>query len=307
MEKKVKTYIIERFIKYLTFEKRYSHHTIIAYECDLNAFQVFMLETYEIEDWKLVESTHIRSWIVSLMRNGKSNTTVNRKVASLKSFYKYLELHSSKEIINPTKSVITPKRKERLPSFIKPEEIENLLEDVVDKNDYILLRNKIIMELLYATGVRRSELMTLTINNINFQHHYIKVRGKRNKERIIPISVALANDLKEYWQVRLSQFENEVDIEEIHFFLTQKGKPLYPKAIYNIVKNYLERFTTVEQKSPHVLRHSFATHLLNNGAELNAIKELLGHESLAATQVYTHTTLNKLKKAYLKAHPKASN
>lgn len=307
MDKNRDTYTIEQFIKYLTFEKRYSEHTIIAYENDLRAFQEFILDTYEIEHIKDVSSVHIRSWIVALMRDGKTNTTTNRKIASLKSFYKYLQVHSKEELINPVKSVVTPKKQKKLPNFIKPSEVENLLAILIDKNDYIAFRNKVIMELLYATGIRRSELMLLNIGDISFQHQYIKVKGKRNKERIIPINIELSNVLREYWQVRLSNFEDKVGLEEKHFFLTQKGKPLYPKAIYNIVKSYLERFTTVEQKSPHVLRHSFATHLLNNGAELNAIKELLGHESLAATQIYTHTTLNKLKKAYLKAHPKASN
>lgn len=294
--------IIQQFIKYLTFEKRYSPHTILAYENDLSEFKLFLNSVYEVNNLKIVEHQHIRSWIVSLMRENKTNTTINRKIASLKSFYKYLQIHCDASQ-NPTNGVVTPKIKKQLPQFVKPDEIANLLASFINTEDYILLRDKMIIELLYVTGIRRSELMNLKLNDINFQQGYIKVMGKRQKERIIPISKQLSNDLKHYCNIRKDNFETD----DYHLFLTQKGKPLYPKAIYNIVKTYLEGFTTVEQKSPHTLRHSFATHLLNNGAELNAIKELLGHESLAATQIYTHTTLNKLKSAYLKAHPKASN
>ncbi|MFK7947070.1 MAG: tyrosine-type recombinase/integrase [Saprospiraceae bacterium] len=294
--------IIQQFIKYLTFEKRYSSHTILAYENDLSEFKSYLNERYEIEDLKIAESEHIRSWIVSLMRANKTNTTINRKIASLKSFYKYLQIHFDSNQ-NPTNGVVIPKNKKRLPQFVKPNEIIDLLASFNDAEDYISLRDKMIIELLYVTGIRRSELMDLKLDNLNFQQGYIKVMGKRQKERIIPISKQLSDDLKYYWTIRNNNFETDNN----HLFLTQKGKSLYPKAIYNIVKTYLKGFTTIEQKSPHTLRHSFATHLLNNGAELNAIKELLGHESLAATQIYTHTTLNKLKSAYLKAHPKASN
>lgn len=294
--------IIEQFIKYLTFEKRYSSHTILAYENDLLEFKSFLKETFEIDAFNIVEPQHIRSWIVSLMREEKANRTVNRKVASLKSFYKYLQIHF-KINQNPTNGIITPKTKKRLPQFVKSEEIMTLLSSFTDTEDYTLLRDKMVLELLYVTGIRRSELMALKEKDIDFSKGLIKVLGKRQKERIIPINKSLSENLKYYCTIKKSNFEND----DNHLFLTQKGKPLYPKAIYNIVKKYLEGFTTIEQKSPHTLRHSFATHLLNNGAELNAIKELLGHESLAATQVYTHTTLNKLKRAYLKAHPKANN
>jgi integrase/recombinase XerC len=294
---------IERFINFLTYEKRYSDHTITAYKNDLNVFQTFITETYALDNLMEVEPTYIRSWIVTLLRDGKTNSTVNRKVACVKSFYKFIQTISAETIANPTKNLITPKKEIRLPSFLKVSEIEQLLNSFGETENFTILRDKTIIELLYATGMRRSELMLLTFSSINFEQRYIKVLGKRNKERIIPIAKRLVDNLKVYWQIRVADYGDE----EEHFFLTEKGKPLYPKAIYNIVKHFLEDFTTVQQKSPHILRHSFATHLLNNGAELNAIKELLGHESLAATQVYTHTTLNKLKKAYLKAHPKANS
>jgi integrase/recombinase XerC len=294
---------IERFINFLTYEKRYSNHTITAYQNDLNEFQIFITETYALNNLMEVEPTYIRSWIVSLLRDGRTNSTVNRKIASIKSFYKFIQITSSERIANPTNNLITPKKETHLPSFLKESEIEQLLNSFEETENFAILRDKTIIELLYGTGIRRSELMSLMVSNVNFEQRYIKVLGKRNKERVIPIAKRLVDSLKEYWRIRAADYGNEDE----HFFLTEKGKPLYPKAIYNIVKHFLEGFTTVQQKSPHILRHSFATHLLNNGAELNAIKDLLGHESLAATQVYTHTTLNKLKKAYLKAHPKASN
>ena len=294
--------VIEQFIKYLKFEKRYSMHTIKAYEIDLTAFQIYLNESYEINYFEVVESQHIRSWIVSLMRKGLSNATINRKIASLKSFYKYLQVHYDL-IKNPTDEVVVPKIQKRLPTFVKTTEIARLLESFKDAEDYGSIRDKMVIELLYVTGMRRSELAALQYEDIDFSKEVIKVLGKRQKERLIPVSRSLCEKIQEYWLVRQEKFTTS----DKHLFLTAKGKPLNSTAIYNIVRKYLEGYTTVEKKSPHTLRHSFATHLLNNGAELNAIKELLGHESLAATQIYTHTTLDKLKKAYLKAHPKASN
>lgn len=294
--------IRDQFIKYLKFEKRYSVHTIKAYENDLAAFQSFLTETYEINDLMIVESQQIRSWIVSLMRSGVTNATINRKAASLKSFYKYLQVHFDLSQ-NPTDEIVTPKIQKRLPTFVKTTEIARLLESFGDAKDYSTIRDRMIIELLYVTGMRRAELLGLQYEHVNFSQAYIKVLGKRQKERLIPISRSICEKLQHYWTVRQESFTTC----DKHLFLTVKGKPLYPKAVYDIVHKYLEGYTTVDKKSPHILRHSFATHLLNNGAELNAIKELLGHESLAATQVYTHTTLDKLKKAYLKAHPKASN
>jgi integrase/recombinase XerC len=295
--------MIEQFINFLTYEKRYSDHTIIAYQNDLKEFQSFITETYALNNLKEVEQTYIRSWIVTLLRDGKTNSTINRKIASIKSFYKFVQTTSSQTIGNPTNNLITPKKETHLPSFLKTSEMEQLLSSFGESENFTILRDKTIIELLYATGIRRSELMSLTISNFNFEQRHIKVLGKGNKERIIPIGKSVIANLNQYWQIRVAEYGTK----EKHFFLTEKGKPLYPKAIYNIVKHFLEGFTTIKQKSPHILRHTFATHLLNNGAELNAIKDLLGHKSLASTQVYTHTTLNKLKKAYLKAHPKASN
>ena len=237
------------------------------------------------------------------MRKGLSNNSINRKIASLKSFYKFLEndFINNEKIINPTKHLITPKKVKRLPSFVKEDEMENLLLSL-DGTDFISLRDKAIITLLYVTGIRRSELINLKLKDINLNDEYIKVLGKRKKERIIPINNKVIEILLAY-----KELKEELFCSNNNFFLTQKGKKLYPKAVYNIVNKHLSTVSTVEQKSPHTIRHSFATHLLNNGAELKAIQDLLGHNSLAATQVYTHTTLHKLKESYRKAHPKANN
>ena len=295
--------IIDKFIIYLKNEKRYSEHTLTAYQQDLQSFSIYTKEIYELDDLSKVNQDVIRSWTVYLMRKGLSNNSINRKIASLKSFYKFLEndFINNEKIINPTKHLITPKKVKRLPSFVKEDEIENLLLSL-DGTDFISLRDKAIITLLYVTGIRRSELINLKLKDINLNDEYIKVLGKRKKERIIPINNKVIEILLAY-----KELKEELFCSNNNFFLTQKGKKLYPKAVYNIVNKHLSTVSTVEQKSPHTIRHSFATHLLNNGAELKAIQDLLGHNSLAATQVYTHTTLHKLKESYRKAHPKANN
>lgn len=295
--------IIDKFILYLKNEKRYSEHTLIAYKQDLHSFSIYSKEIYELDDLSKVNQDVIRSWTVYLMRKGLSNTSINRKIASLKSFYKFLEndFINTEKVINPTKHLITPRKVKRLPSFIKEDEMKNLLSGF-DEKDFITQRDKSIITLLYATGIRRSELINLKWNDINLTDTYIKVFGKRKKERIIPINNDVVEVLKVY-----KELKDELFGLDNNCFVTQKGKKLYPKAVYNIVHKYLNTVSTVEQKSPHTIRHSFATHLLNNGAELKAIQDLLGHNSLAATQIYTHTTLHKLKESYRKAHPKANN
>jgi integrase/recombinase XerC len=295
--------IIDKFIIYLKNEKRYSEHTLTAYQQDLQSFSIYTKEIYELDDLSKVNQDVIRSWTVYLMRKGLSNNSINRKIASLKSFYKFLEndFINNEKIINPTKHLITPKKVKRLPSFVKEDEMENLLLSL-DGTDFISLRDKAIITLLYVTGIRRSELINLKLKDINLNDEYIKVLGKRKKERIIPINNKVIEILLAY-----KELKEELFCSNNNFFLTQKGKKLYPKAVYNIVNKHLSTVSTVEQKSPHTIRHSFATHLLNNGAELKAIQDLLGHNSLAATQVYTHTTLHKLKESYRKAHPKANN
>ncbi len=289
------------FLKYLELEKRFSAHTIKAYQSDLFQFFAYLEETYSLTSILEVRHFHIRAWVVELMHNKITPRSINRKLSTLKTYFKFLKRR--KEIQeNPMLKVIAPKVGKRLPVVVKEIELENLFEKINFGEGYAAVRDEMVMEMLYSTGMRRSELINLTPNDLDFFNNQVKVLGKGNKERLIPFARPLADRLKNYLDIRNDEFGLS-STESL--FLTEKGKEMYPKLVYNLVKKYLSQITTVEQRSPHVLRHSFATHLSNNGADLNAIKELLGHSSLAATQVYTHNSIEKLKKVYQQAHPKA--
>lgn len=287
------------FCEYLTHQKRYSPHTVNAYKKDLEQFQNYINTTFETTNFTEVKASFIRSWIVSLMETENSARTINRKISSLKSFYKYL-LKNKITDINPLLKIITPKTSKRLPVFVGEAEINSLLDTIKFGNDYEGIRDKLIIELFYATGARLSELIELKIPAIDFSSNSIKVLGKRNKERIIPIGKNISDLIKNYLIERA-----KLESEETFLFLTKIGKKIYPKLVYGIVNSYLSKVTTINKKSPHVLRHTFATHMLNNGADLNSIKEILGHANLSATQVYTHNTIEKLKNIHKQAHPKA--
>ncbi|MFK8005668.1 MAG: tyrosine recombinase XerC [Saprospiraceae bacterium] len=289
------------FLKYLELEKRFSAHTIKAYQSDLLQFFAYLEETYSLTSILEVRHFHIRAWVVELMQNKITPRSINRKLSTLKTYFKFLKRR--KEIQeNPMLKVIAPKVGKRLPVVVKEIELENLFEKINFGEGYTAVRDEMVMEMLYSTGMRRSELINLTPNDLDFFNDQVKVLGKGNKERLIPFARPLADRLKNYLEIRNDEFAIGATDS---LFLTEKGKKMYPKLVYNLVKKYLSQITTVEQRSPHVLRHSFATHLSNNGADLNAIKELLGHSSLAATQVYTHNSIEKLKKVYQQAHPKA--
>jgi len=290
----------EAFTKYLRFEKRLSPHTVISYTNDLAQFYAYLKGIYSLEDIKEVSHSIIRSWIVSLMDDKLSPRSVNRKISTLKSFYKFLVREKVLEI-NPMHKIQSPKNPKRLPVFVEESKMNALIEDVSFSDDFEGRRNLLIIELLYSTGMRRIELVNLKEIDINFHNCTVKVLGKRNKERLIPLTDGIITLIKEYIKERSKAVQANSD----YLFLTEKGNHIYPGAVYRIVKTSLEKVTTLAKKSPHVLRHTFATHLLNNGANLNAIKELLGHANLAATQIYTHNTIEKLKSVYLKAHPKA--
>ena len=287
---------IRDFLDYLWKEKRYSDHTIKAYKTDLQEFEEFLARFY---DEVLEKANHkmIRSWLASLMEAGTAAKSVRRKSSALKSFYKYLIKKGVVEQ-NPTTLVTLPKTERRLPKFVEEKEMHLLLDELVFEDSFEGKRDKVIIEMLYNTGMRQAELIGLEVSDVDFGLKQVKVLGKRNKERIIPLSPSFLETIKEYLAYR-SHGETE------HLFLTSKGKKLYPKLLYNIVNHTLSQVTTLSQRSPHVLRHSFATHMLNNGAELNAIKELLGHASLSATEVYTHNSLEKIKSIYKQAHPRA--
>ncbi len=295
---------LNSFIQYLEFEKRFSSHTITAYRQDIRQFFDFLLNQYELENVQEVTPQQVRAWIVQLMMAQYEAKSVRRKISSLKTYFKFLQKN---ELLaaNPTSHLILPKIKKRLPVTIRPENLEKLFSDIEFKSDWTGKRDKLILELLYSTGMRRAELLGIKISAIDFGRSVIKVTGKGNKERNIPFGKRLGNNMQSYIS-EINKILKENGIANDYLFLTDKFQPLYPKFVYNITKRYLGMVTGIEKRSPHVLRHSFATHLSENGADLNAIKELLGHANLAATQIYTHNSIEQLKKVYQKAHPKGS-
>jgi integrase/recombinase XerC len=293
----------EAFIHYLKYEKRYSQHTITSYEGDLNQFLAFLSHQIKNQpiDFQKFDEHIIRRWIVYLIENNISARTVNRKITTLKTFFKYL-LKENKLKTNPLDKVLTPKSEKNLPYFVDQHNMDILLDDFDFTDDFEGARDKLIIEIFYFTGIRLSELTELKMKNINQKECYIKVHGKRDKERIIPYPSHLNQSINQYLQYR-----NRVKApsnQDEPFFITGKGVKIYTKLVYRIVNKYLDAITTIEKKSPHILRHTFATHMLNNGADLNAIKEILGHANLSATQVYTHNTFEKLKDIYKQAHPR---
>ena len=291
----------ESFLQYLQIEKRYSPHTVRSYLNDLNQFFTYLSEQGLPVEPELVTSHDIRSWIVNLLEKNYTAASVHRKISCLRVFYRYLR-KESKVKSSPLEKVILPKRKKRLPVFIEEESLTKLLDNYDFGNDFAGIRNRTIIEMLYVTGMRRSELINLHDMDVDLNGASVKVTGKRNKQRIIPLIKSFTVRLEEYVKTR---DEHTAPGPEKWFFVNDKGNKLYDKYVYNTVKGYLAMVTTIEKKSPHILRHTFATHMLNRGADLNSIKEFLGHANLSATQIYTHTTFEKLKKIYKQAHPRA--
>lgn len=292
--------LLQDFLAYLKFEKRYSSHTLTAYTGDLEDWASYQREEMGVLSISEVKAMMIRSWLASLKESGVSSRTLVRKISSLKSFYKYL-LRNGVVSQSPMVQVTTPKMGKRLPSFVKEEEIVklgDLLE--IAQEDWRSLNTRVLVTMFYATGMRLSELIYLKEEQLELGRSQLKVLGKGNKERVLPLSAALIQLLKEYIAQKKEQFPDA----DPFLLVTEKGKRLYPRYAWLLVSTVLGEATTLAKKSPHVLRHSFATHLLNNGADLNAVKELLGHSSLAATQVYTHNTIDKLRDVHRKAHPK---
>jgi integrase/recombinase XerC len=293
--------MVESFLKYIQFEKRYSPKTVISYQTDLKQFEDFLHQEFEGTSPQDANYGLVRSWIVNLVEAKLDNLSVNRKIACLRSYYKFL---LRQEIISkdPMMKIKILKTKKKLPHFVKEEDTNKLLDNVVFPEGHKGQRDKIILELLYGTGMRLAELISLKETDVNTGAKTIRVLGKRNKERVIPFSVSLVPIIKEYIRLRNKEVQKQ---EHPYLIVTDDGAPLYPMMVNRTVKKYMKLFTSVEKKSPHVLRHTYATHLLNKGAEINAVKDLLGHSSLAATQVYTHNSMEKLKKAFDQAHPKA--
>jgi integrase/recombinase XerC len=292
--------MVDSFLSYLKNEKRLSSHTVIAYENDLSQFSTFLSSTFETEAPELATFKEIRSWIVSLSNQKLANTSINRKIASVKAYFSFL-LRKKKIDKNPTLRIQSLKTPSKLPVFIAESGMEKLLDEIEFTNDFAGLRDYIILEFFYGTGIRLAELIQIKPTDLDLFGSKISVLGKRNKYRIIPIPSKLRLKLTSFLGKRATEFQEPDNF----LFLTDKGKKLYPVFVQRLVKRYLNLVSTQTKKSPHVLRHTFATHLLNKGADLNAIKELLGHASLSATQIYTHNSIEQLKNIHKQAHPKA--
>ncbi len=290
----------EQYISYLLYEKRYSKHTVLAYEKDLEQFVNFVSEQLKVTRWEDVSNKHIRLWLSELMEDGFTAKSVNRKLSTLKSFFKFL---NQKQIFtqNPVALLTAPKIPRALPHFVEEKQLRRLIDQVAWEDDFEGYRDRLIVTLFYSTGMRLSELINLKISDVDLKDAKVKVLGKRNKERIIPLSKEVISQVQYYLKEKEDYFEG---IASAYLFVTARGKKMYPKLVYNVVNQSIGKVSTDKKRSPHILRHSFATHMLNNGADLNAIKELLGHANLSATQIYTHNSFEKLKKAYKLAHPR---
>jgi len=292
------------FFNYLSVERRFSKHTIVGYQTDLLQFSNFIKDTYEVEDIREVSHLYIRSWVVSLMENGIDPKSVNRKITALRSFYKFL-IKTGVVDKNPMLKIQAPKISKKLPEFLDDKKMDALFDNMSnDGNVYEQARDFLILDFFYRTGVRLSELIELKIENVNLHNLSVTVTGKRNKVRQIPITIGFKQAIEKYLKLR-NEFLNNLSMNCHYFFTDNKGNKMYPVFVYRIVKANIKMVTTGKKKSPHILRHTFATTMLNNGADINAIKELLGHSNLSATQVYTHNTIEKLKEVYKQAFPKA--
>ena len=291
----------QTFMDYLKFEKRYSLHTLESYGSDLCFFYEYMQAQYEITNIREVQASMIRGWLASMKEQGHSAKTINRRISALKSFYRFLQ-RKGMVTNTPTAMIVSPKVNKRLPVYVEVKDINTLFSHIEFPDSWTGRLERLIFAIFYATGMRLSELTGLKEMQLDLLRNQLKILGKGNKERILPLTPDLKLLLSQYLQEKKEVFQNEAND---FLLVNEKGRALHPRYVQTVVKKYLQLVTTIEKKSPHVLRHSFATHLMNNGAELNAVKELLGHSSLAATQIYTHNTIEKLKDIHAKAHPKA--
>ncbi len=293
-----------QFLDHLRFHKKYSEHTLVAYQNDLLSLVTFLEEQYQIKDeWQEVNHHLLRAWLVSLHQQSLSPTTINRKLSSAKSFFKFL-VRQEKITTNPAQLLIGPKVAKKVLRVATEEHLDIGVWKRHDLEESLTLNDQVIIQMFYHTGIRLSELINLKLNDLNLAQKTVKVLGKRNKERLLPLTLTLEKELRRYLETRNALVKVS---GEAFFFVTKKGNKLYPKLVYKVVNTYLGRVSDLQKKSPHVLRHSFATHMLNRGADLNSIKELLGHSSLAATQIYTHNSMDQLKQMYNQSHPRGNN
>ena len=291
---------IDTFLKYLRFERNYSEKTIVSYRIDLEEFEDYLKKVDAEKNLVTADADLVRSWMVYLMEEGRSVATVNRKLSSLRSFYRFL-LRRRIVDLDPMLKVVGPKKQKTLPSFLRVQEMDRLLDECSVNEGFEGVRDRLILEMFYATGMRLSELIGLSDADVDLSAKLLKVTGKRNKQRLIPFGEELWMDLLGYIKLRNETLPDRDDA----LFVRKDGKRMYPELVYKIVRRNLSKVATLKKRSPHVLRHTFATAMLNGSAELQAVKELLGHESLATTEIYTHTTFEELKKVYEQAHPRA--
>ena len=292
--------LIDSFLEYLRLERNYSERTIVSYGTDLREFEVYFKKVDAEIGFATLDADVVRNWVINLMDEGRAATSVNRKLSSLRSFYRFL-LKRKKVTVDPMVKVVGPKKKKPLPSFVREKDMDRLLDELLFDESFEGRRDRTILEMFYTTGMRLSELIGLDDVDVDFSAKQIKVTGKRNKQRLIPFGEELAEDLLIYIKVRNEAFPEGADA----FFVLENGKRMYPMQVYRLVRRNLSKVVSLKKKSPHVLRHTFATAMLNDQAELRAVKELLGHESLATTEIYTHATFEELKKVYEQAHPRA--
>ena len=297
--------MIAGFLDYLSNERAYSPHTVTSYENDLRAFEVYLGRTENGLGLKDADADLVRGWAMDLMSSGMKATSVNRKLSSLRTFYKYL-LKKGEIEVSPVQNVGGPKKVKPLPQFVRENDMERMLCATAQGGSWQEMREHVILQLFYETGIRLSELVGLNDGDVDFGRMAIKVTGKRNKQRIVPIGQGLADSLRRYMEVRNENYHFLSLDSQFPLFVTDKGLRVYPHWVYRLVRKSLSEVVTLKKRSPHVLRHTFATAMLNNDAELEAVKELMGHESVSTTQIYTHTTFEELKKAYKQAHPRAS-
>ena len=293
---------VHQFLDYLNFEKRSSAHTVAAYQLDLQQFSDFLSDNFQVADVLAAEPVMIRTWMLSLMESGISARSIDRKISALRAFFRY-HLKMRNVTVNPMEAITAPKISKRLPQFVDETDMSHLFDQELFEDSFEGWRDRLVIELFYVTGMRLSELIGLKRMDIDLYNCTVKVLGKRNKERVIPFSNRVKDIIIRYLQLFDEKFPAAP--KNYYIFVTDKLNKIYPKSVYRIVRKYLDMVTTIDKRSPHVLRHTFATHMLNHGADLNAIKEILGHTSLAATQVYTHNSIEKLKNIYNQAHPRA--
>ncbi|QTE22365.1 tyrosine-type recombinase/integrase [Polaribacter cellanae] len=291
--------LVESFLEYLSLEKQYSKHTVTAYKTDLLSFKDFCETEYDLENLLEVHYPIVRSWVVNLVDLGISNRSINRKATSITSFYKYLQRTGQIEG-NPLSKFKALKVEKKVQVPFSQREINEVIKSISLQEDFVSIRNKLIVELFYSMGLRRIELINIKESDVNFSDNTIKIIGKRNKERFAPILGSVLETLRKYLELK-KQYQSTKDV----LFITEKGNKIYETLVYRIINSYFSQVSSKVKKSPHILRHSFATHLLNEGANLNSVKELLGHSSLASTQVYTHNSLDAIKKVYNQAHPRS--